>query len=273
MNNKLSNAAHLSQFETRTPRARMVILGASNLSLTFPTIINSALALHGGPLEFFVAKGFGRSYGRESKFFGKKFPGILQCGLWEALRAAPPLPTRAIIADLGNDLAYEAPVDDVLKWVAATLDRLEEHDARVVINNVPIASLRTVGTARYYLFRELFFPSCKLPRKEMLRRAELLNDRLARLAEERKKPIFSGDIASYGLDPIHPRRAAAGEIWRQMLDALSDSDAPPTNDGSRAAHGWNLHRLQPAAWSQFGVARRAAQPAARLADGSTIAVY
>jgi hypothetical protein len=197
----------------------------------------------------------------------------LQCGLWEALDSAPPAPTVAIIADLGNDLAYEAPVDDVLAWVNTTLDRLDEHGARVAINNVPIASLRTVGAARYYLFRELLFPSCRLPRREMLRRAEQLFDGLVRLAEARKRPIFSGESAWYGLDPIHPRRASAGKIWRQMLGALIEPSATPTMRAASAARAWRLRRLQPAAWSHFGVPRRAPQPCARLADGSTIAVY
>jgi hypothetical protein len=34
-----------------------------------------------------------------------------------------------------------------------------------------------------------------------------------------------------------------------------------------------LHRLKPAAWSQFGLRRRAEQPSGRLIDGTTIALY
>jgi hypothetical protein len=273
MSNNVPNAAQHSQIETNAARMRVVILGASNLSLTFRTIVQSALAMFDGPLELFVAKGFGRSYGRDSKFFGKKFPGILQCGIWDALHRAPPLPTVAVVADLGNDLAYEAPVDDVVGWVSTALDRLDEHGARVALNNVPIASLRTVGAARYYLFRELFFPSCKLPRQEMLHRAEQLSDALDRLAEEREKPIFSGEIGWYGLDPIHPRRAAAGEVWQRMLGALRAPEAAPAHGVEVAVRVLPWHRLRPAFYWHFGVARRAAQPCARLVDGSTIAIY
>jgi sugar phosphate isomerase/epimerase len=97
--------------------------------------------------------------------------------------------------------------------------------------------------------------------------------RLRGLARERETPIFSGESAWYGLDPIHPRRAAAGEIWRRMLGALIELDAAPTTVAVGAARAQRLRRLPPASWSQFGYARCAAQPCARLADGTTIAVY
>lgn len=273
MRDELSNVAHLSQFETAQPRRRLVILGASNLSMKFPMVVESALTMIGGPLEFVVAKGFGRSYGQESKFFGKKFPGILQSGLWDAMRGGAPNETLAMVADVGNDLAYEAPVETILGWIETTLDRLAQSGARVVLNNLPLASLRSVGASRYRLFRELFFPGCKLPRAEMLRRAERLGVGLARMAAARETPIFTGDCRWYGLDPIHPRRSCSGEIWRLMLGALAPHGAPPTLESATSASAWELRRLKPENWSQFGLKRRAAQPCARLADGTTIALF
>jgi hypothetical protein len=268
-----AKAAHLSQIETREPQQRVVLLGASNLSIAFPTVVETARTMFAAPLEFVVAKGFGRSYGQESKFFGKKFSGILQSGLWEANAAAPSLPTVAIVADVGNDLAYEAPVEKVVEWVETTLDRLQSHGARVVLNNVPFASLRTVGAVRYHVFREVLFPSCRLSRKEMLRRAEQLSEALTRLAEERKTPVFSGEMAWYGLDPIHPRRASAGEIWRRMLGELLAPDSVAPLARATTASAIQLRRLKPQAWSNFGVKRRARQPSGRLKDGTTIALY
>jgi hypothetical protein len=186
---------------------------------------------------------------------------------------APAIPSVAIIADIGNDLAYEAPVRKIVDWINETLDRLAEHRAQVVLNNLPLASLRTVGPARFQLFRELFFPSCSVPRQELIRRAEQLSDALAAVAEERKTPIFSGEIEWYGLDPIHPRRAASGEIWRRLLGALVEPGKLPPLVRAASVSALQLHRLKPENWSHFGVARRAAQPACRLSDSTTIALY
>jgi hypothetical protein len=185
MNDESSNPAQPSQFETRTPPQRVVLLGASNLSLRLSRVVEAARAMWNAPLEFFVAAGFGRSYGQESKFFGKKFSGILQSDLWTALERAPRAATVANLANVGNDLAYEASVESVVEWVATTLDRLAAHDARIALNNVPLESLRTVGEIRFRVLRTILFPRCRLSRGELLARAERLSEAPARLAESR----------------------------------------------------------------------------------------
>jgi hypothetical protein len=268
-----SAAIESSQFETCVPRQRVVLLGASNLTIMFPTIVETLRATLAAPIDLHVAKGFGRSYGLHSQFFGKKFPGILSSGLWPAMNRARPLPTVAVIADVGNDLAYEAPVDKVVEWVERALDRLASHDARAVINNVPIESLRRVGAARYYGLREVLFPSCKLSRIEMLRRAESLCERLVELGESRKTPVFSGEAAWYGWDPIHPKLTFAGEIWRRMLGVLAGVDEPVALVRPSSARALHYRRLRPLECAQFGVVRRAEQPALRERDGSTISIY
>jgi hypothetical protein len=268
-----ADAFDASQIETREPQQRVVLLGASNLSIMFPTIVESLRAMFAHPIELHVAKGFGRSYGLHSQFFGKKFPGILSSGLWPALNRARPLPTLAIVADVGNDLAYEAPVEKIIEWVERALDRLATHDARVVLNNLPIESLRRVGPARYYALREVLFPSCKLSRGEMLQRAETLSQRMAGLAEVRKTPVFSGESAWYGLDPIHPKLTSAGEIWRRMLGAISNAEEPIALARPNARTALRYRRLRALESAQFGVTRRAEQPALRAADGTTISIY
>ena len=266
-------ASTLSQIETFAAQQRVVLLGASNLSIMFPTIVETLRATYAHPLDVHVAKGFGRSYGLHSKFFGKKFPSILQSGLWSALNRAQPLPTVAIVADIGNDLAYEAPVETIVAWVERALDRLAAHDARVVLNNIPIESLRQVGTARFHFFREVLFPSCKLSRRELLARADRLSDALHRVAAEREISAFSGERSWYGLDPIHPRLASAGEIWRRMLGALSSAEGETPLARPTPAAMLRYRRLRPLECSQFGVTRRAEQPTWRSADGTTTSIY
>lgn len=262
-----------SQIETRGPQQRVVLLGASNLSIMFPTIVESLRATFAHPIELHVAKGFGRSYGLHSKFFGKKFPGILTSGLWPALNSARPLPTVAIVADVGNDLAYEAPVERIVEWVERALDRLATHDAQVVLNNVPIESLRRVGWARYHTLREVLFPNCKLSRDEMLRRADALSERLAAVAASREIAVFSGESAWYGLDPIHPRLKSAGEIWRRMMGAVSGAGETATLARPSTVMMLRYRRLRPLECAHFGLARRAEQPSLRAADGTTISIY
>ena len=273
MLDKSSRSAHLSQFDGIAAPRRVVLLGASNLSLTFPMVVETALGVFGRPLEFYVAMGFGRSYGQESKFFRKKISGILQCDLWESLGRATPQPTAALVADVGNDLAYEAPTTTIVDWVSQSLDRLATYGAAVALNNVPLASLEGVGALRYGLMRGLFFPRCRLPRQEMLRRAGELDGALNRIAAERRIPVFSGENAWYGFDPIHPRRGSAHEIWLRMMTALAPAaiDAACCRPSRREER--RLRFLQRRAWlSRAGSAHR--PPAfERWADGTSIALF
>jgi hypothetical protein len=269
----MNDASQFSQIETRDPSLRVILLGASNLSLCFSNVIATARALFAQPIDFHVAMGFGRSYGQESKFFGKKFSGILQCAIWDALERAPALPTSAIVADVGNDLAYEAPVDKVAAWVAMALDRLAHHGAQTALNNVPIESLRTVGAIRYHLLRSLLFPSCRLSRGELLSRAEALSDKLANIAKTREITAFSANGAWYGIDPIHPRRRSAGEIWRLLISELdSVASAPiwtrPSRDDARA-----IRRATISWWMSDRRVAHTAPKTAQLRDGTTVALF
>jgi hypothetical protein len=265
--------AHFSQFETSQPRIRVVLLGASNLSMCLPRVVTSARAALRAPLECFVATGFGRSYGQESKFFWKKFPGILQSDLWPVLDRAAPLPTLAILADVGNDLGYGAAPEQVLEWVATTIDRLVARGARIALNNLPLASLQSVGALRYRVMKSALFPSCRLSRDELLRRAEALHASLAELAAMRQIPVFSAANSWYGIDPIHPRRRHAGAIWQRLIAALADDAgdvewvAPPRGDARL------IRRARSAAWSRRAVRDAVHPPRAYLDDGSSIALF
>lgn len=147
-----------SQIETRAQRERVVLLGASDLSLMPPRVVTTLRATFAAPLEIVGAKGPGRSYGQESKIFWEKISGILQCRLWPALQGQSCARTRAIVSDVGNDLAYEAPVERIVAWIESVLDELAVHDADVVLNNIPIGALGTVGASRYVLLRTCCFP-------------------------------------------------------------------------------------------------------------------
>ncbi|HYO24867.1 MAG TPA: hypothetical protein VEQ85_07950 [Lacipirellulaceae bacterium] len=250
-----------------------MLLGASNLSRVFPRAIEALRATQRGPLDAYVAMGFGRSYGQVSKFFSKKLLGILQSALWSALDHATPIETSAIIADVGNDLAYQTSVDALVEWVREALDRLAAHRARVVLNNVPIESLRAVGPLRYHAVRTVLFPGCSIPYREMLRRVEELHARLEELARTREIPVFSAAGAWYGVDPIHPRTAHSGAIWQRMIGALGAPDAhvpwrAPALSDQRA-----LRWLQTRSWA-LGRAHGASPPqGTQLRDGSTITLF
>ena len=96
------------------PSRRVILLGASNLVLSFPTIVATARATWGEPIEFMAAMGHGRSYGKDTSVFGRKISGIFPCALWQDLQNRPPMPTTALVTDIGNDLLYGVTPDQLL---------------------------------------------------------------------------------------------------------------------------------------------------------------
>jgi len=262
-----------SQIETAQPRQRVVLLGASNLKRSFPWAVEAACQSLRGPLAFDVAMGHGRSYGQEAGCFGKFFSGISQSKIWDALRSQKELPTVAVLTDIGNDLAYEVPVEVIVKWVRNCVERLQEIDSRMLVGALPMESLRRASEWKMELFRRLLFPSCGLRWRELLSRAEQLNERLHRLAESEKIPVFPAQSEFYGLDPIHPRIRHHASIWREVFGRF----APAHQAESSPRRSWLVRRYlgclsSPASSTRWCLTRR--EPyRVRLHQGTMVTLY
>jgi hypothetical protein len=107
----------------------------------------------------------------------------------------------------------------------------------------------------------------------MLERARALSSNLDELAREREIPVFSGELAWYGFDPIHPRRRARGAIWQRLLGALAASGASPTWALPSRDDARRLRALSAQFWSREVIGNDASAPMARLGDGSTVTLY
>ena len=183
------------------------------------------------------------------------------------------MPTTAFVTDIGNDLAYEVPVETIMEWVSASVDRLLAIKAKVVLCDLPLEALRQLNATRYGVFRKLFFPQCTLGWREMLQRAEQLNARLRELAESRDIPVFTVPNQSYGFDPMHPRRRFLPAMWAELLSTVAPTPDNLSRHRCPLALAWYLRGLRPEAWSFFSVSRRASQPHGLLRNGTKIFLY
>jgi hypothetical protein len=258
----------------QTPRQRVVLLGASNLTRGISTVVETAQSIFAQPLEILTALGHGRSYGIESRMLGRHLPGIMNCRLWEALAGASRLPTAALITDIGNDILYEIDVPQIVAWVAAAIDCLQSGGARVCTTLLPVSGIQQLGTGRFLLLRRLFFPKCRLSLGEVCQRALQLHDELVKLGQSRGVSLVEHDALWYGFDPIHIRQRYWRSAWPRILSAWEDGEyiehALPRGSLARWAY---LRTRCPHQRSLFGIDQRRAQPAARLRDGTTVAFY
>jgi hypothetical protein len=204
---------------------------------------------------------------------GRKISGIFPCALWQDLQNRPPLPTAALVTDVGNDLLYEVPVERLLEWVEGCLDRLAAVHANTILTQLPMGGIHDVTEARYRLFRTLLFPKCSLSLAQVKRLAAHLTDGLVETASRRKIPAIPVSDAWYGFDPIHLKRSTWATAWPAILSAWRSDVAPAAAPRASLRRWVYLHRLAPYERTIFGRERRCHQPCGRLDDGTTISLY
>ncbi len=141
------------------PVNRILLLGASNLTLSLRTVIDLTQQRCGGPSDVKVAAGHGRSYGVTSQVLIRGLPGITDCALWSRLDAVEHLPTYALLTDIGNDIPYGIDPQRLLSWVNWCIDRMQEHTAQIVMTNLQIATIESLSEAHYELCAASFFHS------------------------------------------------------------------------------------------------------------------
>lgn len=256
-----------------TPARRVILLGASNLTRSFPTVVATVRQTWSEPVEIMAAMGHGRSYGQDSSVLGRKFSGIFPCALWQDLQNRAKLPTTALITDIGNDLLYGATPDRMLEWVERCLDRLADVGATTVVTQLPALSIERLSERRFQFFRRLLFPRSTLALADAKRYVREINERLVEWGDARKSSVIPVSATWYGFDPIHITRRAQREAWPALLAgwrAVGESLALSRSSLLMTAY---LATLTPLEWSRFGLARRTAQPCGRFFDGTTISLY
>lgn len=255
-----------------TPNGRLIALGASNLTRGFRVVTQLARELWGDPVEIVAALGHGRSYGMESSFLFRRLPGILDCGLWRRIEGATPVPTRALITDVGNDILYGAPVAEILGWVEECLRRLRALGAEVVMTDLPLASIDRLSHPRFVLFRSVLVPSCRLSLAQVVDRGLAVENGLLRLAAANDVTMVRLQPRWYGFDPIHVRPRLWGEAWREIF--LGGEDAAGKALPSPRLLEWlRYYRAQPERQVLLGVTRERSQPALALPGGTAIHLF
>jgi hypothetical protein len=249
--------------------ARVVALGASNLTRGFGQVVSASRAAWGPEVQVLAALGHGRSYGAPSRLILRKLPGILESGLWRMLESMPAVPTRALVTDVGNDILYGYSAEQTLAWVDEALDRLQRVTRDIVLTDLPLASVRRISHGKYLMFRSLLYPSCRLSMTQTLERGETLNAGLAALAASRGARLFRLDPAWYGFDPIHIRRSCWQSAWQRILDVPGACNG----DSRRRLEGLKLLLTAPERQWILGVEQFTPQSGVALRSGGRVWLY
>ncbi len=252
---------------------RVVAVGASNLTLGLSRVVDTARRLLGDPVEILAAHGPGRSYGTPTSVLGRRLPSIKDCGLWAALEEADERPTYALMTDIGNDILYEVPVEVILDWVRACLERLRATGAHTVLTLPPVRSVEGLSPSRYRLIRTLLFPRHRVPYGVALERTAQTTEALKELANSFGARVAELPASWYGFDPIHIRRRFRSEAWSDVLSRWPVEAAAVEPVGPTLRRQLYLVTRRPLEWALFGYGCGRSQPAASLPGGGSLALY
>ena len=252
---------------------RLVVLGASNVVRGFHVMVRTARRRWGDPVEVFGAFGHGRSYASASSVFGRVLPGIVDCGLWAELDRRPSAPTRAVLADVGNDIGYGSTPGSILGHIERCLQRLQARGAETVVTGLPVQSIARLSRAGFTLLRAVFFPRQRgMPLEEAVRRVRAVAEGLEDLAVRYRARFVPLQPEWYGLDPIHIRPREWSRAWESILMG-SDAEPPPPPNSHAGVSAVRLYLAQPERRWLFGWEQRRRQPALTVRGGTTIWLY
>ena len=236
------------QIDIHSMKQRVILLGASNLTIGFPLVLKMLENGFPAPVEIHAAYGHGRSYGTWSRIFYRELPGIINCHLWDNVNTAgiSPASTVALLTDVGNDLMYGADVSQILEWIEECLRRLAEQQSQIVLTLLPMSGLKTLSALRFHFARMIFFPKQSSSRPDLLKRAAELNERLFHVGSRYGVHFIEPPATWYGLDPIHIRRSRRKEAWRKIFSGWPSFGLADDSVHSSLKHRFDTWRFRPA---------------------------
>lgn len=241
---------------------KVILLGASNVSIGFPLIVNLLRSGFDGPLHLYAAEGHGRSYGIWSNIGPRSLPSIRDAALWNLLAAEQHQDThpKALITDIGNDLMYQMPPQKIAGWLGECIERLLESNTEILMTMLPMGSVEKLSWLRYYIFRSALFPANRISFDDLGKLVGELNERIRELTTVFPVTPLEPPGDWYGLDPIHIRRRCRLPAWSHYFSHWSnwqrhDEQLPQILSTIRS------RRLKPYARRWFGREQLFAQPA------------
>jgi hypothetical protein len=241
-----------------------IVLGASNVVRSAPTVIRLIGESLGRPARIRIAAGHGRSYGLETNVLGRRLPSLLDCGLWRELEAGRRERVRlAVLADIGNDIMYGVAPEIVVEWVDAAIARLPP-ELEVVIVLPPVATVCRLDPRAFLVLRSLLFPQHPRAFDDVLTGLERLSGLLVSRGLSGRLRAVTPDPSWYGPDPIHFRRRAWGVAWSHILGRAPE--APGVGAKSAPFPWWRIRLARPERWwlGPFELGSR--QPVLRAPD-------
>ena len=223
--------------DSKTPPYLVIFLGASNLARAHTALkANIALSLRPQSVEFLTAMGPGRGYVAKGGFCNVRYTPIGASGIWDAAKKESARGTRtvALITDIGSDIMYGVPAEEIVRCLQALFNQLDSMNAQVIVTLIPLDPERDLNKFYFRILRTLYFPKSKIELKEAAKAVKQVDSFLRESATGKIHPI-TGLEDFVSMDKIHYSFWNSHKVWRKlaggMLQAFGVPPARPIKRG------------------------------------------
>ncbi|WP_437187251.1 hypothetical protein SH668x_000640 [Planctomicrobium sp. SH668] len=255
------------------PSHRVILIGASNITINFPLIVQTICRSIPAPVEIFAAHGHGRSFCKWNYVINRGLPSILNCQLWSDVAERPPVEHRwGLVTDVGNDLIYGTDVPTVLNRVTTAFVRLQFLGYPITYVRPPVERVLKLSERQYRVTKKILFPGQTVPWELMQQRLLEVDAKMLAIAEQFQAKVVTPRREWYGIDPIHIRHRQRLKAWKEILSAWAFDEEVDLDyvSYSFAMKTW----LSPPAERTYGKRRYLnSQPSWKMPDGNSLWQY
>ena len=200
----------------------LVLLGASNLSRgCFAFARHMKVCLYPRKVEVLVASGPGRAYCASGGLLNVSYPPIQSSDIFDMAQGKRESGYRvvALVSDIGNDIMYGVPAEQVTETVQQIFAKLQLLDAEIFYTTLPVAFEKRVNPLWFYLLRSVLLPSSRVSYDEAVAGIIEVNQFLRQSAS--KQCYLISDMDRYlGFDEIHYEWLHAHSAWDHVAKVI-----------------------------------------------------
>ena len=209
-----------------------IFLGASNLARSFYGLKRCITrCLFPRPVSFIHAMGPGRGYISQGGIFNAIYSPILYCDILKAAYNRRKINQQvvALITDIGNDIMYGVPVEEIIGGLQSLFDTLTGFEASIFVTSIPVDLKKDIGGFYFRILRRVFFPNSPVEHYQVSEAIEIINKFIIQSLNKNITAI--NEMKQFcGIDKIHYSLFKSRLAWSHIADNLTgalDVNAPP----------------------------------------------
>ncbi len=162
--------------------------------------------------------GPGRGYCAKGGFLTVRYPPIGDSGVMDAAREKAATASRvvALITDIGNDIMYGVPEQDIVACLSRLLKEFEAMNADVFLNPVPLVIEEDVTPFQFRLLRRIFYRSSAVEYTQAAHAVREVN-RFLRDSAGGRVHLLQSAREFCGADKIHYSLFRSHRAWSRIV--------------------------------------------------------